>query len=128
MPEPETSQPGTRILYDGECPFCASYVRFARLRSALGVVELIDARERPDLVAGYTAQGFPIDEGMIVDTGEEVYYGGDAVYAINALVSPNPVLRLMSGRQFLKWIYPALRAGRNTAIRLLGRQPIQQNS
>lgn len=116
-----------RILYDGECPFCSSYVRFARLQKAVGRVELLDAREEAELVEAYAAQGFPIDEGMIVDTGEAVYFGGDAVWAINALASPNPALRLMSGRAFLKWVYPALRFGRNSVIRLLGKQPIRSS-
>ncbi|MAP96298.1 MAG: hypothetical protein CMK07_15240 [Ponticaulis sp.] len=114
-----------RILYDGECPFCQSYVGFARLRKAVGEVELIDAREAPELVADYHERGFPIDEGMIVDTGDVVYFGGDAVWAINSLVSRNPLLKLMSGRKFLKVIYPSLRFGRNSVIRLLGRKPIQ---
>ncbi len=105
-----------------------SYVRFARLREALGEVELVDAREAPDLVASYSARGYPIDEGMIVDTGEEIYFGGDAVYAINWLASPNPVMRWFGGRAFLKFIYPALRAVRNLTVRLLGHKPIQNSA
>lgn len=115
----------TRILYDGECPFCASYVRFARLREALGEVELVDARQVPEQVEAYAARGYPIDDGMIVDTGDEIYFGGDAVYAINCLVSPNPVMRWFGGRAFLKFVYPALRAVRNLSVRLLGKTPIQ---
>ena len=119
--------PPFRVLYDGECPFCRSYVSFARLRKAVGEVELIDAREVPDLVADYASRGFPIDEGMIVDTGEQVYWGGDAVWAIKCLIRRNPLLRLMGGRAFLRWIYPALKFGRNSAIRLLGKSPIRQD-
>lgn len=121
-----TSAKATRILYDGECPFCASYVAFARLKKALSEIDLIDARERPDLVAHYDALGYDIDKGMIVDKGEAIYFGGDAVWAINALVGKNPLLKLLSGKQFLKFIYPALRFGRNSIIRLLGKTPIQQ--
>ena len=120
MAEPKT----TKILYDGECPFCKSYVDFARLRTALGSVDLIDAREHPALVASYLDQGYSIDDGMIVDTGDEIYFGGDAVFAINALLSSNPILNVFSGRSFLKWVYPALRFGRNSVIRLMGRQSI----
>lgn len=117
--------PPFRVLYDGECPFCRSYVSFARLKQAVGEVELIDARDVPDMVEDYAARGFPIDEGMIVDTGEVVYWGGDAVYAINALIGRNPILKLTGGRAFLRWIYPALKFGRNTVIRVLGKSPIQ---
>lgn len=113
-----------RILYDGECPFCAQYVKMARLRDRVGDVELLDAREHAELVAQHTAAGRPIDDGMIVETPDEIYYGGDAIYAINALLSDNPVLNLLSGRAMLKFVYPVLRFGRNSALRLKGRKPI----
>lgn len=32
------------VVYDGECPFCASYVALLRLRERVGEVRLIDAR------------------------------------------------------------------------------------
>lgn len=113
-----------RILYDGDCPFCAQYVQMARLRNRVGEVELLNAREHRDLVRRHTAAGRPIDDGMIVETPDEIYYGGDAIYAINALLSENPVLNVLSGRAMLKFIYPALRFGRNSALRLMGRKPI----
>lgn len=119
-----SSSPSVRVLYDGECPFCANYVAMARLRERVGEVELIDARERPDLVAAHKDAGRPIDEGMIVETPDAVYFGGDAVWAINALLSKNPILNAVSGRAMLKFVYPALRFGRNTALRIMGRKPI----
>lgn len=119
-----SSAPSVRVLYDGECPFCANYVAMARLRERVGEVELIDARERPDLVEAHKAAGRPIDEGMIVETPDAVYFGGDAVWAINALLSKNPVLNALSGRAMLKFVYPALRFGRNSVLRLMGRKPI----
>ena len=33
------------LVYDGDCPFCSAYVRFVRLRDAVGTVHLVDARE-----------------------------------------------------------------------------------
>jgi predicted DCC family thiol-disulfide oxidoreductase YuxK len=119
-----SSPPAMRVLYDGECPFCANYVAMARLRERVGEVELIDARTRPDLVAAHKEAGRPIDEGMIVETPDAVYFGGDAVWAINALLSTNPVLNALSGRAMLKFVYPALRFGRNTVLRIMGRKPI----
>ena len=116
MTEPRTF----RILYDGECPFCQSYVTFANLRKTVGEVELIDARERPDLILHYEALGYLIDEGMIVDAGDEIYYKGDAVWAINTLASSNPALKLMGNWRFVKWSYPFLRGMRNGVNRLRG--------
>jgi predicted DCC family thiol-disulfide oxidoreductase YuxK len=92
---PIPATPDIRVLYDGECPFCANYVALARLRERLGEVELIDARERSDLVEAHAAAGRPIDDGMIVETPDAVYFGGDAVWAINTLLSTNTVLRAM---------------------------------
>ena len=114
-----------RVLYDGDCPFCRSYVTFARLRETVGEVELIDARQRTDLTLYYEGLGYLIDDGMIVDTGEEVYYKGDAVWAINSLASTNPVLRLMENRRYVKWVYPCLRAMRNGVNRLRGVRSIR---
>lgn len=114
-----------RVLYDGECPFCSAYVTMAGLKRAAAEVELIDARERPDLVAAHAGEGRPIDEGMIVEVDGTPYFGGEAVWAINAIVSRNPVLRLFGSRTVLRFAYPALRAGRNMALRLLGRTKIQ---
>lgn len=124
----ETAEPATiRVIYDGQCPFCANYVALARLRERVGAVALIDARERPDLVAAHKAAGRAIDDGMIVETPDAVYFGGDAVWAINALLSKNPILNALSGRAMLKFVYPALRFGRNSALRLMGRTPIDPN-
>ncbi|MFT5932039.1 MAG: putative DCC family thiol-disulfide oxidoreductase YuxK, partial [Hyphomonas sp.] len=39
------SDPGTFIVYDGDCPFCSEYVKLLRLRDAIGPVSLVNARE-----------------------------------------------------------------------------------
>lgn len=114
-----------RVIYDGECPFCSAYVTFAQLRKNVGEIELIDGRDVPDMIEAYASQGYDIDTGMIVELDGQIYHGGDAVWAINSLLSKNPVLKFMGHRRFVRWIYPALRAGRNAAIRLLGRKPIR---
>ena len=119
---PET----TRVIYDGECPFCARYVDMAKLRRKVGTVELIDARTRPDLVQAYAEKGYDLDEGMVVEHGGEVYFGGDAVWVINALLSENWFLRRLSARSVTRFAYPALRGGRNLALRLLGRRKIRE--
>lgn len=113
-----------RVLYDGECPFCASYVRMARLRQS-AEVQLLNARDRPDLVADYAARGFSIDDGMIVDLDGRVYFGWEAVWAINTLASDNALLRRIGHRGLLKVAYPVLRSGRNLTLCLLGRKPIR---
>ncbi|MEO1659074.1 MAG: DCC1-like thiol-disulfide oxidoreductase family protein [Pseudomonadota bacterium] len=115
-----------RILYDGDCPFCVSYVRFARLRARVGEVDLINAREAPDLVAAYTEQGIDIDESFIVDTGAAVLGHGAAMAFIHANLAPRWTgLPLLVQPRFLNAIYPGLRAVRNGSLRLLGIPPIR---
>lgn len=115
-----------RILYDGDCPFCVSYVRFARLRARIGEVELINAREASDLVEHYAAQGIDIDESFIVDTGAAVLGHGAAMAFIHANLAPRWTgLPMLAQPRFLNAIYPGLRAMRNGSLRVLGIPPIR---
>jgi len=110
-----------RILYDGECPFCAGYVAFARLRQRLGEVELIDAREATELVERYAAEGHDVDESFIVDTGETVLSHGAAMAFIHGNLAPSWTgLPLLANEKLLQTVYPSLRAMRNGALRVLG--------
>jgi predicted DCC family thiol-disulfide oxidoreductase YuxK len=115
-----------KVLYDGACPFCRSYVAYARLRKRVGEVEVIDARERLDLVEDYAAWGHDIDESFIVDTGEEVLTHGAALAFLHAKMAPAYTgLPLLANPRLLAAVYPSLRAARNAALRLLGVPPIR---
>lgn len=115
------------LVYDGECPFCSTYVRLLRFRQSVGTVHLIDARDGGPLVDELAAAGFDLDEGMALKMGGRVYHGSDCVHAI-ALLSGD----LSAFNRFNAWIfksparakrvYPLLRAGRNAALALLGRR------
>ncbi len=110
-----------RILYDGACPFCSAYVRYTRLKARLGEVELIDARQAPDLVAAYAADGYDIDDSFIVDDGRRVLVHGAAMAFIHGqLAPPWTGLPYLSDPRLLEAVYPALRGMRNGALRLLG--------
>ena len=114
-----------RILYDGQCPFCASYVRYAQLQRRVGEVELVDARQAPDLVADYAARGHRIDDSFIVDDGGHVLTGGAAMAFIHGQLAPGWTgLPLVANARLLGAVYPALRAMRNGALRVLGVPPI----
>ena len=43
--EDATYEDMTYVVYDGECPFCSSYVKLLRLREAAGSIVLLNARE-----------------------------------------------------------------------------------
>lgn len=123
------SRPGLTVVYDGECPFCASYVRLVRLKDAAGPVALVDARMEPELVRDFKARGFNLNEGMAVVHGTSIYAGGDAIHFLSLLSSRSGLLnrglaRLFREQAVADRIYPYLRAVRNFVLRLLGRPAI----
>ena len=117
------------IIYDGECPFCASYVRMARLREAVGQVELVDARGPDPRVAEARAAGLDLDDGMVVLWQGRRHYGAEAVHLI-ALLSGEGGLgnrlqrRIFRSPRAAALLYPWLVRGRRLWLRLSGRTPI----
>jgi len=110
-----------RILYDGACPFCSAYVRYSRLKARIGEIDLVDARQAPDLVSAYAADGYAIDDSFIVDDGRRVLVHGAAMAFIHGQLAPRWTgLPLLADPRLLDAVYPALRSMRNGALRLLG--------
>lgn len=106
-----------RIVYDGDCPFCTRYVQLMRLRER-HAVELIDARREPERARAY---GLDLNEGMIADLDGEIHHGAKAVALLSRLSRrPNP----LASDRIAAFAYPVMRAGRNLALRLLGRRPL----
>jgi predicted DCC family thiol-disulfide oxidoreductase YuxK len=117
------------IIYDGDCPFCASYVKLYAVLEKVEEVELISARERPDLVLELRAKGMEINEGMVVIWQEHYYYGADAMHLLSILGSGTGIFgvlnRLLSHhRNMAAAAYPLLAIGRRLVLSLLGRKPI----
>lgn len=120
---------GDFLLYDGECPFCSTYVRMQRLRAAGVNLGLLDARDEPALVARFAREGYDINEGMILRLAGVTYFGGDVVHMIALMTGPtgslNKVMaRIFANRTVALMLYPLLRAGRDATLRLLGRQKL----
>jgi predicted DCC family thiol-disulfide oxidoreductase YuxK len=117
------------LLYDGECPFCSSYVRYVRLRDTAGPVTLADARKYPALVAEAKALGYDIDVGMVLKLDGQYYFGGDCIHALSLLTTSSGMFNrlnraLFKSRTLARIAYPVLRAGRNLALVVLGRRRI----
>jgi predicted DCC family thiol-disulfide oxidoreductase YuxK len=117
------------LLYDGECPFCASYVSYVRLRDTAGPVTLADARQYPALVAEAQALGYDIDVGMVLKLDGHYYFGGDCIHALSLLTTPSGFFNrlnrtLFKSKTVARFAYPILRTGRNLALALLGRRRI----
>ena len=114
----------TLIIYDGACPFCRAYVRLHRLRQDIGTVELLSARDADDRIAHFQAQGFDLDQGMLVVMGDVVHSGAEAMQVLASCSTSlgwfNRCNRwIFSSRCLSRLIYPMLRAGRRIALFLL---------
>ena len=118
-----------QILYDGDCPFCANYVRLTRLRNSIGHVEIINARSEHPLVPILGKQ-FNLNNGMLACYNGEYYYGADCVHLLSMLSSRvgwmnSALSALFSNKWVARLSYPLLRAGRNATLRAIGRKQIE---
>lgn len=122
---------GAVVIYDGQCPFCSSYVRLLRLREAVGPVELIDARSSNPEVEFAVRAGFDLDEGMVLKYGGRLYHGAECLNMLSLLSSRSTTMNRILAVAFAKpavarVAYPVLRAGRNLTLKLLGRDRVQK--
>jgi predicted DCC family thiol-disulfide oxidoreductase YuxK len=121
---------GITVIYDGDCPFCASYVAMMRLRQAVGAVELVNARAHDPRVRAVQDAGYDLDAGMVVLWQDEVFFGDGAVHLLATLSSgEGGLLARIQRAAFAEprraaRLYPVLAAGRRLFLRLVGRRPI----
>lgn len=125
-PQPASGGSGLTVVYDGACPFCTAYVRLVRLREACGPVTLVDARSGHPVVGAIAAAGFDLDSGMVVEMDGNYYHGDRAMHVLSLLTTRsgafNGAVRwLFRSPRVARLVYPALVAGRNATLRLLGR-------
>jgi predicted DCC family thiol-disulfide oxidoreductase YuxK len=118
-----------KVFYDGDCPFCAGYLRLARLRDAAGAVDLVDLRRDPDARQRFAGLGLDPDRGMIVETEGGRFHGPAAMAALSAMSGRNRALArlaatLMATPVLAPALYALLRAGRNLTLLALGRPPL----
>ena len=117
------------IVYDAECPFCNVYVRMLRLRSSVGEVLLLNARETHPIVTEIHNLGFDLNQGMIAKLAGQFYHGSDCMHLL-ALMSTRLgifnrlVAWVFRNRYRARFVYPALRSIRNATLMLLGREMI----
>ncbi len=121
---------GPKIIYDGDCPFCSSYVGLLRLRETFGEVELINARECQELVEELARHNMDLDEGMILILNGEYFHGTECIHRLALLATAsntfNRINKLIFERKRLAAVlYPILRAGRNLSLKILGVKKFQ---
>lgn len=117
------------IIYDGQCPFCSSYVSMMRLRETAGQVELVDARSTDPRVAEAVSAGLDLDRGMVVIWQDRTYFGEDAVHLLAVLSGPRGISNRLQRALFgtprrAARVYPVLARGRRLFLRLSGRRSI----
>jgi predicted DCC family thiol-disulfide oxidoreductase YuxK len=119
------------VVYDGECPFCSSYMQLYRIR-ARTQVHLIDARTSHPLVAEVKARRIDLDAGMAVRFNDRIYHGAEAMNLLAVLGSSDTAFNianriLFRHKQLARLLYPVLVRGRLLTLRLLGRRLIAEN-
>jgi predicted DCC family thiol-disulfide oxidoreductase YuxK len=126
-PELQSFKP--TIVYDGDCPFCDRYVTLLRLRDSIGRIELLNARDGGPLVEIIGRLGIDLDEGMALVMNGEIYHGAECLHRLAFLTTSSGAFNRVNAWMFRsamasRLLYPVLRAGRNAALLLLGRQKI----
>lgn len=112
------------IAYDGDCPFCQSYVRMKRLKELGLHVELCNLRDYPDLIAEMRAKGMEPNEGIFVRYGGREYFADDAMMMIESMSVSSGVLGAFfkwsfASKKRAKIIYPILKFGRACVLGIL---------
>lgn len=114
------------ILYDGECPVCGEYLSLLKIRELVDEVQLVNARDRPDLVESLRAAGYEINDGIVLVHDGGIVYGASALSVIAQLGESRRTLNRASAALFRvpvvgAVLYSVLKAGRKLLLRLLGR-------
>ncbi len=117
------------LVYDKECPVCDSYCRLVRIEESVGDLKIIDARESSDVLDEITARGLDIDQGMVLKTEGEIYYGADAIHALALISSRSGFFNrlnylMLYSKRVSRILYPALRGCRNLLLKILGKTKI----
>ena len=117
------------IVYDGQCPFCTSYVRLMALKAAVGQVDLIDARIPGAVVRSLSERGYDLNEGMAAIYGGKIYHGSDAVVLISSMTGVRGgmgrvIATLLRSPARARVLYPLLKTGRRLVLAALGRPKI----
>ena len=117
------------LVYDKECPACHFYCEIVRIRSDLGNLRLIDAREDGAAMDRITKLGLDIDQGMVLILDEELYYGSDAIHMLSLLGTRSGFFNRLNywvfrNKRIASVLYPILRSLRNLLLKILGKTKI----
>lgn len=100
-----------------------------RIKESVGRLELVDAREDSPIMQEITAAGLDIDDGMVLKTGDQLYYGSDAIHALSLISSRSGLFNrlnywMFKSRRASHVLYPMLRFGRAILLKLMRKTKI----
>lgn len=127
MAKPDLSKhDGDWLLYDGDCPFCRSYVTLTKLRALSPGFRPLDARRHPVLCAALRERGLDIDRGMVLSWRGRLYWGADALWMLARIDRRGTVLAAVNrigfgSRTVSRRLYPLFTTLRTLALRATGR-------
>ena len=122
-------RPEILLVYDKECPACDFYGEIVRIRTSVGELKIIDARDPGEVMDEITRSGLDIDQGMVLKMGEELYYGSDAIHALALISSRSGFFNrvnywLFRSKRLSRVLYPLLRFFRNFLLKILKKTKI----
>ncbi|PJG59278.1 DCC1-like thiol-disulfide oxidoreductase family protein [Aeromonas cavernicola] len=121
--------PEVVIVYDKQCPACDYYCQLVRIKESVGRLVLHDARSGGEIIERITAHGWDIDQGMVIQLGDSLYYGADAIHLLSLLSSQHDMFNKVTYWLFrYKWVsrclYPLLKTLRNLLLKILKKTKI----
>ncbi len=136
--EPKRSEPGRAaprddfLLYDGDCIYCRTYARKARIRTHSGErLRFIDGRKAPQLVEELRRDGCDIEDGMILILEGRRYQGAEAMEVLGSLATePGWVNRLTrwvgSKSERARFLYPWFQRLRRVSLWMAGKSGFRE--
>ena len=110
------------FIYDGECPFCNHFAELLELKSEIKNISILDGRRNPTIINSLLKQGYDIDKGAILLSGDDIFHGAEAINNIcNKVNNPSgKLLKLLSNvfksNKRTKFLFPLLLRARRFAL------------
>lgn len=112
------------LVYDHDCPVCRGYCTRLSPRDDRVEIALVNARNDKKLMPEITVRGFDIDEGMVLQVGDEMFYGSEAAWRLTSYTRRTGLTGWIDRLFFFsaraaRLTYPAGKALRNLLLRAL---------
>jgi len=119
------------LIYDGQCPVCATGARYAAVDARRGNFHCVDARKDDRISQRMQSAGIDMDQGMVLMIDDTLVQGEEAARLLAQAAPRHGLFNranrwLFGSKRRASVFYPPLLTGRNLLLRILGRHPINQ--